>query len=818
MPGHTQVDRGLSIETPLGEDAILLVGFEGEEAVSKLFSFSLALLTQADSQIPFDQLLGQSVKVRLSIAGEDRTFCGIIKALTQGARQRISDNSDIIFVSYSAELVPRLWLLTKIVRHRIFQTLTTPDILRQVFAAFQVEYELTATYTPRNYCVQYGESDFHFATRLMEEEGIRFFFTHADSGPEVVVTDALRSPLCTSETIPYDEATGGLREDCRISNWKKTQELTSAFCILRDHTFQLTGRTLEAKETTIDSINVGKATHRLLLEATNNLEVYNYPGGYARRFDSVDYGGGADPQKLSNIFDESLKTVRLRMQQEESVAFCIEGVSNSPHLLAGHCFNLENHFDADDAYLLTWVHHQARAAGYGSSDAPQFHYENSFRCIPSRIQYRPPSMTPRPPIHGVQTATVVGPSGQEVFCDLYGRVKVQFHWDREGHSDARSSCWIRVSQAWAGQKWGTFFWPRIGNEVVVAFEDGDPDRPLIVGSVYNSDNMPPFELPALNHLAGFKSASIQGKAYKNFNGIVFDDRNGHEHLAFHSERHMSFNSEFDKVFHAGRHKGERVAGANVFTVGNIPGSGGSGGGSNPHWPKPYPQGVLGLNAAMVYGENIQSVVGTNHQLAVGNNFQICVNPVGLIACSADVPEQPFFAEVLSSGIGGNIQMTIGTNAQLVYGLNIEVDAGLPKIELHRDGPEGNALSYGIVSVIGSIAVLYTLAYAIWEQDWQRGVTTIAFQACMDVLLAKLMSVELTTKQADKEREEARQALMDHAKHIDWTMQDAGEFMGSPMRYSPSATNFFDALVAVITVAVMPLVVVAAHEKDPENAS
>jgi type VI secretion system secreted protein VgrG len=206
---------------------------------------------------------------------------------------------------------------------------------------------------------------------------------------------------------------------------------------------------------------------------------------------------------------------------------------------------------------------------------------------------------------------------------------VQFHWDRQGKKDADNSCWLRVAQVWAGKGWGAFFWPRIGHEVVVTFEEGDPDQPLIIGSVYNAENMPWFSLPSHKQLSGFKSASVRGVANQNYNGIVFDDENGHEHLSIHSERNMSFNSEYDKMIHAGRHKGERVSSASVFTVGRLSG-GGSGGGfdAGDTMPEPPPIGVAGLNSVMVFGENLQVAAGLNHQLAVGNNMQICINPLG----------------------------------------------------------------------------------------------------------------------------------------------------------------------------------------------
>jgi type VI secretion system secreted protein VgrG len=180
-------------------------------------------------------------------------------------------------------------------------------------------------------------------------------------------------------------------------------------------------------------------------------------------------------------------------------------------------------------------------------------------------------VTPRPAIAGMQTATVVGPAGEEIFVDKYGRVKVQFHWDREGKLNADSSCWLRVAQVWAGKGWGAFFWPRIGHEVVVIFEEGDPDQPLVIGSVYNAENMAPFKLPLRKKLGGIKSASVSGTSKENFNGIVFFDEKGHEHTSIHSERHMTLHAEFDTRTKVGRHRGERIPGASLLTVGRIPG-------------------------------------------------------------------------------------------------------------------------------------------------------------------------------------------------------------------------------------------------------
>jgi type VI secretion system secreted protein VgrG len=341
---------------------------------------------------------------------------------------------------------------------------------------------------------------------------------------------------------------------------------------LWDHCFEVPTNHLEAKEKTIAGVPVGKVTHKLNL-ANDTLELYDYPGRYAQRFDGIDPSGGPRPADISHIFEDRTRTVRLRMEQEEVNGIAINGASDCGQFTAGCKFNLERHFDADAGYLLTRVEHDATLGSYRADDpsASRFRYENRFTCIPEALRYRPQRVTEVPVIPGMQTATVVGPPGEEIWVDKYGRVKVQFHWDREGKMNADSSCWLRVAQVWAGKGWGAFFWPRIGHEVVVIFEEGDPDQPLIVGSVYNADNMPPFTLPLRKKTGGIKSASVNGTSKENFNGIVFFDEKGHEHTSIHSERHMTLHAEFDTRMKVGRHRGDRVPGASVLTVGRIPG-------------------------------------------------------------------------------------------------------------------------------------------------------------------------------------------------------------------------------------------------------
>ena len=568
MPSYTQTDRPLKITTPLGPDILLLTGLRGHEEISHLFKFKMTLIADLTKEVRFDAIVGQSVTVEMSqMDGSRRYFNGIVRRFSQGAR-------DENFQNFSAQVVPKLWLLRKKVRSRIFQHLSVPDILKQVLVGFDVNYDITGTYYPRDYCVQYRESDFDLASRLMEEEGIYYFFNHSDGNHQMMVSDnTSKHPTVTGQaTAIYEEIAGEGRTDMRVTAWEKTQEVRAGEYTLWDHCFEVPTNHLEANLKTMVSVPVGKVNHKLNL-ANDTLEMYDYPGRYAQRFDGIDPGGGDRPADISHIFEDRTRTVRLRMEQEEVNGLLIEGKSDCGQFNAGHKFTLERHFDADAAYLLTRVDHDAQDESY-RSDHPSpehFKYENSFTCIPEALRYRPQRETDVPVIAGMQTATIVGPPGEEIWVDKYGRVKVQFHWDREGKMNADSSCWVRVAQVWAGKTWGAFFWPRIGHEVVVIFEEGDPDQPLIIGSVYNADNMPPFKLPLRKKLGGIKTATVQGSPKENFNGLIFFDEKGHEHLAIHSERHLSLHAELDKKFNAGRHKGERVPGASVLTVGRLPG-------------------------------------------------------------------------------------------------------------------------------------------------------------------------------------------------------------------------------------------------------
>jgi type VI secretion system secreted protein VgrG len=499
MANYTQESRPMAVSTSLGKDVLLLVGFTAKEAISQLFDIQLDLIAENKTDVSFDKLLGEKVAIGLKLPdGKERYFSGICSRFSQGRR-------DDTFTHYRMEVVPQFWLLTRRVQSRIFQHLSVPDILKKVLDGLDVSYEIQGTFHPRDFCVQYRETDFNFASRLMEEEGMYYFFKHTADGHKMVVANTPRShpEVPEQNKVIYDEVKGGTREEMRIYDWEKAQELRAGKYTLWDHCFELPHKHLEATKTIMDSVQVGQVTHKLKVGKNGELEIYDYPGGYAQRFDGIDKGGGAKPADLQKIFDDNKRTVEIRMQQEALPALQILGAGNCRQFVAGHKFTLERHFNSDGEYVLTGVEHTASlTVDYRSGEGGEFAYENKFHCIPAALPFRPPLVTEKPVIEGPQTAVVVGSPGETIHPDKYGRVKVQFHWDRLGKKDLDSSCWIRVSQNWGGGNWGGMNIPHVGQEVIVEFEEGDPDRPIVTGRVYNAECMPPLSLP------GHKTKSI----------------------------------------------------------------------------------------------------------------------------------------------------------------------------------------------------------------------------------------------------------------------------------------------------------------------
>jgi type VI secretion system secreted protein VgrG len=504
MGVYTQAQRPISVATPLGPDVLLLTGLKGLESLSQSFRFDLDLLAENRREIAFDKLLGQKITVRLSLPlGGQRLVNGICNRISQGHR----DNT---FTTYHMQIVSQFWLLTKRLQSRIFQHLSIPEILKKVLDGLDVVFEIQGVFQPRNFCVQYRESDFNFASRLMEEEGIYYFFKHTADGHKMVLANTPHShpDVPGQSAVIFEEVEGGVREDLRVMAWRKTQELRAGKCLLWDHHFELPGRHLEAETTIQDSVQVGQVIHKLKVGGNDKFEIFDYPGGYAQRFDGIDRGGRERPAELQKIFEDNTRTAAIRMQEEAAGSILIHGDSNCAQFVPGHKFSLERHFNADGRYVLTQVEHSASLGQeYRSGHGEALTYENRFKCIPLGLPFRPPRLTPKPAME-LQTATVVGPPGEVISTDKYGRAKVQFHWDRQGKNDADSSCWVRVSSVGAGAGFGFMNLPRVGQEVIIDFLEGDLDRPVILGSAYNAAQMPPYKLPDDRTQCGFKSFRI----------------------------------------------------------------------------------------------------------------------------------------------------------------------------------------------------------------------------------------------------------------------------------------------------------------------
>jgi len=530
---YTQDNRFLRIDTPLGPDVLLIMGFHVRESISQPFAIqvdAISELTKA-SQVTAEALIGKNACITLELKDGKRYFHGMISRLIQGGRGSGKEND---FVRFQLEIVPTLARLGARTDCRIFQNQSVEDILKKLLEGIDVEFNLQPTPTVRDYCVQYRETDLNFISRLMEDEGIFYFFKHSEGSHVMVMANhtGANEPCPVQNSVRYEAEGGYAEREDTVGDWSVTEQLRPGLMTLRDHHFQLPEKSLEASDPT--KINRGD---------NSKLEIYDYPGDYAKLF--------KDPEKrLGEVEKEGHKIVHLRMEREEAAYEEANGTSDVRAFCSGFRFTLKYHFrpDWNTDWLLTSVHHSAvQNPGYRSDEAVGQAYSNSFTCIPYKTPFRPERVTPKPVVRGPHTALVVGPPGEEIWPDKFGRVKVQFFWDRLGKKDDNSSCWTRVSHPWAGKNWGFMAIPRVGHEVVVEFLEGDPDRPIIVGSVYNGDNMPPYTLPDNKTQTGVKTRSSKGGGSANFNEIRFEDKKGEEDLYMHAERTLTGEVEKDET-------------------------------------------------------------------------------------------------------------------------------------------------------------------------------------------------------------------------------------------------------------------------------
>ena len=534
-----QADFSLEVDG-LPADEFLITRFSGHEGVSNLYRFEMDLASR-DPGMDFDDVVGKDALLSLQSQFGERLVHGMIARFEQLGRGRM-------YTYYRARLVPRLWLLRLRRQSRIFQDMSVPEIVEEVLTQAGIpsdlyDPQLNGTYATREYCVQYRESDFDFLSRLLEEEGIHYFFRHTENSHVLVTGDApeCHPDLAGDPALVYRETEFGTVPGKEISRLRVRREVRTGKTMVRDYDF---------KKPTLDLSATGELSDP---GDEGSYEDYDYPG----RFVEVSAAKERATVRLSEH-----RTERDRGQ----------GQSNCRRFLPGFRFTLEDHprMDFNREYLLLRVNHwgsqpQVLAEESGQAEGEPV-YSNTFDCIPADDSLSPRRITPPPRLEGPQTAKVVGPAGEEIYPDNFGRIKVQFHWDREGQDDERSSCWVRVGQTWAGPGWGSMFIPRIGMEVVVSFLEGDPDRPLVTGCVYNGDNPPPYPLPDEKTKSTIRSASSPGS--NGFNELRFEDASGNEEVFLHAQKDWVARVEHDESQSIGNDENRNVGHDQTITVKN----------------------------------------------------------------------------------------------------------------------------------------------------------------------------------------------------------------------------------------------------------
>ena len=534
---RTQAHRPIGLTTPLGEDTLLLTAFSYSEQLGRPFQAELSLSSEEEHPVEFAKVVGQNVTIRLDQpGGGQRFFNGFVSRFVAGGR-------DARLASYHATVVPWLWFLTRTADCRIFQHKTVPDIIKDVLKEFpDVEFALTGNYEPWEYCVQYRETDFNIISRLMEQEGIYYYFRHEEGKHTLLITDSLSShePYPAYDTLRYRPVAGDSDREF-ITDWTVEQAVQPGAFAMKDFNF---------KSPRLGLLASSKVPRD---HAMSGYEVYDYPGEYDQPAEGSAYA-------------------KVRIEELQAQHEVISGTADVTGMSAGFTFAMEEHPREDQntrEYLVTSVTYHAALDEYdsgGGGGGPTVSCR--FTAIPAKQQFRPPRITPKSLVQGPQTAIVVGPKGEEIHTDEFGRVRVQFHWDRYGEMNEKSSCWIRVSQPWAGKAWGGITIPRIGQEVIVNFLEGDPDQPIITGRVYNADMPVPYALPANKTQSGMKSRSSPGGSPANFNEIRMEDKKGSEQLYIHAEKNQDIVVENDKTESVGHDETISIGHDRTETVGH----------------------------------------------------------------------------------------------------------------------------------------------------------------------------------------------------------------------------------------------------------
>ncbi|HET9646595.1 MAG TPA: type VI secretion system tip protein TssI/VgrG [Burkholderiaceae bacterium] len=620
MPSTTVL---FTLKTALGA-ALRLRSLSGVEEMGRLFEYQVLALADGNEQVDLDGLLGTkaSVAVELPAGGEPRHFHGIVAACgLDGGSGRLA--------GYRLTLRPWLWLATRRIDTRIFQQKSAVDVIKAVFEPYtgDFEFDTTGGKTAIEYCVQYRETDFDFVSRLMEQEGLYYFFRHSADKHTLVITDKMSAHVAYPGhgRIVFRESLDHLLDVEGVTEWRTRREIQPGKVTLTDFNF-VTPKTslLKSKASTIP-------------KAKPAYEVYDPPGKYEVAGDGERYAG-------------------LRMQEFEARHARAAGSGSARSIASGYRFTLTEHprSSEDGEYVVVSTHIEAVYSGYESGQG-ESRYTCRFEAMRGSDIFRPARITPKPVVGGPQTAIVVGKSGDEITTDEHGRVKVQFHWDRLGKNDETSSCWVRVSHPWAGKGWGMIALPRIGQEVVVDFLEGDPDRPIITGRVYNGENKPPYALPDNATVSTARSRSSKGGGDKDFNELRFEDNKGKEYIWFQAQKDYYQHVKNDS-FTLIDHDQFRIVKKNL-------------------------NDEIKENVQLLVGKDRKTQVKGKDQLSVDGDRLVQVQGKQDTKASADLVFESGAVISLKSGadthakVGANLGVDASANVHIKGGANVVIEAG-----------------------------------------------------------------------------------------------------------------------------------------------
>ncbi|EJO94412.1 Rhs element Vgr protein [Ectopseudomonas mendocina DLHK] len=522
----------ITLAIPAVDNDLQVLSFEGREALNKPYRFDIELVSQR-ADLDLAALINQTAYLTFGPSGKG--VHGVVYAIEQG-------DSGKRLTRYRISLRPQLAYLAHRHNQRIFQHLTVPQIIGQILEEHGIQsdayqFQLGYLYPERDYCVQYDESDLHFIQRLCEEEGISFHFQHSEDSHRLVFGDDA-SVFPKLDPLNYQQGSGLAADHEVVRAFGVRLETRSTHATWRDYDFEQPKLRMEADYRS---------------EFSPALEVYDYPGRFT------------DRTRGKHLAKRSLE--RLRSDYELA-----EGESDA-YLISGHFLALAGHprQQWNDLWLLDEVIHEGKqpqvleesvTSNTQPGDGFQQGYRNRFTATPWDIPYRPALEHRKPKVLGSQTAVVTGPAGEEIHCDQYGRVKVQFHWDREGLGNDTTSCWLRVASNWAGKAYGGIAIPRVGMEVLVTFLEGDPDQPLITGCLYHAEHVVPYDLPAHKTRSVFKTLSSPGGG--GYNEFRIEDRKGAEQIYIHAQRDWDENIEHNQKIRVGNERHDTVE-ANSYT-------------------------------------------------------------------------------------------------------------------------------------------------------------------------------------------------------------------------------------------------------------